>query len=344
MGDVASVSSPDLFFEPELLGVVASQYRSFAALILLPTLGFVFLYLLGRPLTKLPFIETDSDYSPPRWVLPVFAIGALFATSFSLSIGFFLTRFTTGPSDVEFLRSYHKTRNIDLQSTRETIKGAHVLITAYDGASNFYIYVNGYHVFSSEVNCLMKYQCKPIIQDNTDAAFVNASRIVDYSLRHIHQLYPLPHTGSILGFLIEGTNYVDIVSGNSGRGNCDLAVSVNIEFNTFTSINAVHITPEMGSSSLTQTDNQGTLEIFNSGDKNLSPSDNNNIDPYLTLIAEGSYRLCERIRFKLDLNSRSLPTQLTDIKQWTKWVEDRAIASNKEIRNQKPYDQITENR
>ena len=154
----------------------------FASLILLPTLGFVFLYLLGRPLTKLPLIEADPDYAPPRWVLLVFAIGALFATSLSLSIGFFLTRFTAAPSDVEFLQSYQKVRPLEIQNAHEPLKAADLVISDYDGYSNFYVYVNGYHLFSSEVNCLMIYQCKPGLTGKSGLVSLDSLNIMEGSL------------------------------------------------------------------------------------------------------------------------------------------------------------------
>jgi hypothetical protein len=342
MEDVNSISSSHLLFEPELFGLAASQYRYFASLILLPTVGFVFLYLLGRPLTKLPLIEADPDYSPPRWVLPVFAVGALFAASLSLSIGFFLTQFAATPFDTEFLQSYQKIRTLALSDTHEPLKSADLVISDYDGYSNFYIYVNGYHLFSSEVNCMMVYQCNSGLGGSSDLALIDSLNIRDPSLRHIHQLYPLPHTEAVLGFLIAGGNYIDIFSGNSGKGDCRLSFSLILTFNSFTAVYEGHITSDVGNSTVSHIDPHHTVEVFDSGGTTFALSNNNIIDPYLTMAADPSYRLCERIRITLELAKTALPTQVTDIKQWTKWASDRLLTTYQDITNQNAHGQRAE--
>jgi len=67
--------------EPELLGLSSSQYQQAAASLVTPALGFLFLYALGLPLKKIPFIDAIEGYSPAAWLLPLFALGAAFILS-----------------------------------------------------------------------------------------------------------------------------------------------------------------------------------------------------------------------------------------------------------------------
>jgi hypothetical protein len=83
-------------FDPTLFGVASSQYLHFASLMLAPTLGFVFLFLLGLPLKKIPGIDL-GDYSPPKWLVPIFALSSLFVISCSTSISFFLNFLSESP-------------------------------------------------------------------------------------------------------------------------------------------------------------------------------------------------------------------------------------------------------
>jgi hypothetical protein len=106
---------------------------------------------------------------------------------------------------------------------------------------------------------------------------------------------------------------VDIISGNSGKGDCRLAFSVILEFESSKTAYAATIASDVGNSSVTHTDDHHTNEIFHSGGKTFALSDDNIIDPYLTMAADPSYRLCERIRVQLNLDKTLLPVQLTDI-------------------------------
>ena len=67
--------------DAELFSVPASTFISYASWLAFPTAGIALLYLLGRKLTRLPFIDVGPDYTPPRWVLPILTIGLLFAVS-----------------------------------------------------------------------------------------------------------------------------------------------------------------------------------------------------------------------------------------------------------------------
>ena len=62
---------------PQLFGLGQNWYFEAARAMLIPTLGFCFLCLLDLPLKSLPILNVE-DYSPPRWLVPVFALGSLF--------------------------------------------------------------------------------------------------------------------------------------------------------------------------------------------------------------------------------------------------------------------------
>ena len=59
-------------FDPDILGWSAAAFLTFAQTVLTPALGFLFLYLMRLPLTKLSFVPESAKYKPPRWVLPLF--------------------------------------------------------------------------------------------------------------------------------------------------------------------------------------------------------------------------------------------------------------------------------
>jgi hypothetical protein len=79
-------------FEPTLMGIEPTQFWTFFIGLLPATLAFMFLFLLGLPLKELPFIkDIASDYKPPKYVLPFFALGSLLISSFCLGTVVFLT-------------------------------------------------------------------------------------------------------------------------------------------------------------------------------------------------------------------------------------------------------------
>ena len=73
-------------FDPDILGWSAAAFLTFAQTVLTPALGFLFLYLMQLGLTKLSFVPESAKYKPPRWVLPLFAHGSVFAIVGALSV------------------------------------------------------------------------------------------------------------------------------------------------------------------------------------------------------------------------------------------------------------------
>ena len=133
-------------FDSTIFGVGVTELRSFCAAMLTPTLGFVFLYLLGKPLKKLPILEIDSDYQPPRWVLPIFALGSACLISGAFSGSVFLNVLKSRPSNEIFLHQYQKDVDFTKATISQSISSASLELDRYDGASTFQFFVNGYRL------------------------------------------------------------------------------------------------------------------------------------------------------------------------------------------------------
>ena len=133
-------------FEPEALGLSGPQFQQFAAALVTPALGFLFLYLLGLPLKKMPFFEVIEDYKPPAWVLPLFALGSLLALSSLASAAFFLNYFQSNSDIGSFLAAFFYVYRIETPANKDQIEQAYFTLNDYDGYSNFRILVNGYEL------------------------------------------------------------------------------------------------------------------------------------------------------------------------------------------------------
>ena len=148
-------------FEPQLFGLLAKDYFGAAQTLFAPAVGFLFLYLLRLPLQKLPIIAAVTEYRPPIWLLPIFALGTWFLFVLFLSIGGWLEILrSNAPSEV-FARSFQRTRQVAVKDDPGLgLKKVQVAVDAYDGRSDFRIFVNGYRIFGSSSNCMLKFQCQ----------------------------------------------------------------------------------------------------------------------------------------------------------------------------------------
>ncbi len=111
------------------------------------------------PLTKLSFVPESAKYKPPRWVLPLFAHGSVFAIVGALSV------YVSSQIYVSLISAPRSNRNCTLPARlrRVTRPLADVTVTlkTYNGFSNFRVLVNGYHVFATARDCVTNFQCKP---------------------------------------------------------------------------------------------------------------------------------------------------------------------------------------
>jgi hypothetical protein len=290
-------------FEPQLFGLSPSQYLHFANLLFLPTIGFVFLFLQGIPLKKIPLIET-GDYVPPRWTLSLFAIGCVFLLILSTTIGVALRLFTKGADEQTLINQYHREDRLDLPNNLGTITDAKLILEEYDQRSNFRIFVNGYRVFGSFSDCRLESQCRlRKSSEDLDGILRDRKELLDGipSNFHLRRTYELPYAQTILSFLTTGDNFIDIVSEHSGVENCKLETKIEfvLEKGSFSYFALIQHAP--GGPHKDGPENARVV-VFNSAGKPSAKE----IEPYRTLFANPSYRLCERIRLTVPLSATLL--------------------------------------
>jgi hypothetical protein len=290
-------------FEPEALGFTSAQYQQVAVSLVTPVLGFLFLFMLGLPLKKIPFIDAIEDYSPPVWVLPLFALGSLFICSLFLSIALFLNSFRSYPDQEKFLSSFIKTRKFEIPADAGALKEAVLTLNDYDGLSNFRVIINGYRMFGSSSDCLLSYQCKPPDPAAmNDFNAVQKKTIKDGSIHHLHYLNLLPAQVDVTDHFVQAENFIDIVSENSGLGDCRLSATVSLIFLEITLNYTVNIFPQTGDEKIERSGGDILNTFFASGRKIAGDDESEFIEAYGTRRSEATNRLCERLRLQVDLS------------------------------------------
>ena len=315
-------------FDPQLFGLSAEDYLRAAQTLFAPMIGFLFLYLLQLPLKTIPFISAATDYKPPKWLLPIFALGTSFSFVLFLSTGITLqSRSEQAPVDT-FIGSFRRTRNIDVKNEpNNELKAIKFALDYYDGRSDFRIFVNGYRIFGSSSNCMLKFQCR----DKGDAQAIAAEQEFQQidldanSFLHIFERYELPHFEDISNFLLEGGNSIDIHAANAGAGACDL--SMRLIFALADGTSREYRTAIKWQSGPQPLSNGPLLtnEIFFAGGPPASPDVGDEailIDPYRTPKVRIQYRLCERIHIQLSLTSDAVHS-LQKEHPWEQWARDR---------------------
>jgi hypothetical protein len=215
-------------FDPEILGWPSLSWASFAQSMLTPALGFVFLYLMGLELTKLSWVPGDAKYKPPRWVLPLFAQGSVFAIVAAFS-GYLFANYLKEPDlAAEVKPELFLTREL---TPAEPLSDVTVSLRAYDGFSHFRVFVNGYHVFSTTRDCVATFQCKPqgdeVAVREIAAFYMNTSgRGSVYDLGRMNRL---GEQISLKHYLVAGRNHIDVISENAATGGCELTAEVALK-------------------------------------------------------------------------------------------------------------------
>ncbi|WP_050630110.1 hypothetical protein [Bradyrhizobium viridifuturi] len=302
-------------FEPELFGLGSAQYQQAVVSLVTPVLGFLFLYALGLPLKRIPFIDAIEGYSPPTWLLPLFALGSTFILSLCLSISTLLNLLHAYPDEGEFAQGFAKERRFEQLDNLGSLQSAGIELRDFDGLSNFEILVNGYRVLGSASDCLLSYQCRP--GDSVAAArefeAVQDLHLRDKSFHHIHSLNSLPHSVDILPYVASGDNFIDVISGNSGVGDCRLVVAISLAFLEATPSYKVIISPEQGDDTVQQQAAE-TISTFFAGGPLVKANEEppKFIKPYGTLWTEGTNRLCERIRIRFKLAQELISRQMRE--------------------------------
>ena len=215
-------------FEPEILRWPSSSWASLAQTLLTPTLGFVFLYLMGLPLTKFAWVPGDAKYAPPRWVLPLFAQGSVFAIVAAFSAHLFANYLNEPDFSPEIKSELFQTRDL---ASSDPLSDVTVSLKTYDGFSHFRVFVNGYHVFSTTRDCVATFQCKPKGDDKATAESIAfRSRVIGRgSVYDLGRSNPLGEEISLRHYLVAGQNHVDLLSENSATGGCELTAEIALK-------------------------------------------------------------------------------------------------------------------
>ena len=287
-------------FEPEILGFAPSTLWSLAQALITPALGFVFLYLMGLPLTKLFFLPDRTEYSPPKWVLPLFAHGSLFTLVAIVSTNVFLNRAHEGDLTAAINSQLMLTRELETSDSQPTKVTA--IVNRYDGFSHFALFANGYHLFSSDRDCVTTFQCT----SDAKEAKKNADEFKKYrkkggSLYEMNVTNSLPHEIVLNHYLAQGNNYIDVISENSGTGSCEFNLEIRLlqeqgnESRYSISIRPLHDVP--GAEDPKATSPLAAEEIFYSG----GPASGETVSRYQTSTFERRNTVCERIRIAMKL-------------------------------------------
>jgi hypothetical protein len=306
---------------PQLFGLDQDWFVESARILLIPTLGFCFVYLLGLPLKSLPVLKVE-DYNPPKWVVPLFALGSLFVLMLfsAISVSMYIRK---EPASAEAFRSsYHVVQQLDVKDLTEaegTIN-ASIILGEIDNLSNFQIFVNGVRVFGSTSHCVLQVQCRQrrdhveqeyeIVHRQVLAAFSGGAR----SRYNLVQPFYMPHMIDITGYLVKGQNFIDFHSDSGGHGACEFRFLVSFRNGLIRRSHRVRI-------SNSAPDHQHEEDAV------LSPKQDPNgkfILPYMTSPAYSSHRICQRYRIEFELPADPLSGDRDALLTWVN--RDRDIS------------------
>ena len=207
--------------EAELFELQLEDWKSLASLLFSPAVAMVAIYLFGVDLTKLPFIPAEIPYRPP--VSFVRAAAILLSFLFTLSMSVWLTlRVYAGPlPDVEsFMHQFFRalsSEEVQWQSQANAVgvnKGR-ISLLEYDGYSDLRVYVNSVRIFGTHIDCMLVSQC---------------------NLLPIYREFSLNSNS---------TNYIEIFLNNSGIGDCNVSLGVELFAPSGGSFsNVFHVTSE----------------------------------------------------------------------------------------------------
>jgi hypothetical protein len=143
------------------------------------------------------------------------------------------------------------------------------------------------------------------------------------STHDIRQRFDFPYTIRINHLLVEGTNFIDIHSENSGTAGC--LVDTTLQFQNTNSLEKdfrVRIEPNNGSSPRDK-DLQPD-EVFYSGGATLLSDQPNKVEPYDTFRAYHLFRVCERIRIGFTLTGDQM-RNLSPEPEFDQWAIIRVM-------------------
>ncbi|MGZ8395816.1 MAG: hypothetical protein ACXWVB_04025 [Rhodoplanes sp.] len=294
-------------FEPDIFGWPASSFLSLSQTLLTPALGFAFLYLMRLPLTKFSWVPGDASYVPSRWVVPLFAQGAVFAMVSAFSVYLFANYFRAPDLSAEIGSEFFLRRELAIADPASDVT---VALMKYDGFSHFRVFVNGYHVFSTTRDCVASFQCKPEGEEKAskEAIAFNALTTGRGSVYYLSRANPLGEEISLRHYLVAGQNHIDLLSENSATGGCELTAAVAVRSAQQTRPHALRVFSHRGAEPLPF----GLLqdEHFYAGG---TPPDVGSVERYKTSKHERRGAVCERVRIVLTLTEAQAAALSTDL-------------------------------
>jgi hypothetical protein len=218
----------------------------------------------------------------------------------------------------------------DLRAVRSAV----ISIEDYDGESDLRVVVNGYIPFSSSTNCMMSYQCKPHGANIAPEArqLLQGQALDHVSLFRVKQTYELPVHLDVTNFLMPGTNFLDIISGNTGVGSCRVGIRTAISDGSGTTNDVqTSILDAEGNSLDVRADakaQEAFFSAYRAAGASLEPTEH---PIYRTLESNPSYRLCQRIRMLVHISAAQLSWRTEDA--WARWARARWQHNDCEVRN-----------
>jgi hypothetical protein len=286
-------------FGPEIYGISSATLLAYSQALLTPAAGFVFIYLLGLPLKEIAQLP-KVNYTPPAWVVPVFANVVFFAFVLTGACAAFLNFWHENSFAANIKTELFLERTLDLSAKQPTRLS--VVLRSYDSFSGFSIVANGYHVLSSNRDCATSFQC------TADAAKAKIAleefiekRKSGGSLYELDRTNSLPHEVALNHYVHIGQNHLDIVSENSGTGSCEVQFDLVVADDENREQFALKIYPYRAAREGQEPKRKGPLsreEDFYSGGS-VSGS---RVERYNVSATERPYVVCERLRVAFTLS------------------------------------------
>jgi hypothetical protein len=301
-------------FEPEIFGFPSSAIWAFAQALLTPALGFLFVYFLRLPLAEISVLPPAYKY--PSWVLPIFAHGSLFVLVALVSTIVTLNRFPDADLSNEVSPQLFLSREMSIGDDLPT--RASFILKKYDGHSDIRILVNGYHAFSSDRDCVAKYQCTDKAEwANKELEEFKTLRVSGGSIYDLMRTNDLPHEVLLNHYLSHGDNYIDIISENSGTGGCQLELAIVIATERKRHNHAIAISPLRGTPPHASGPMLEEETMYSGG----PVAGGNIIEPYKISKFDRRNAVCQRVRLKLRLNEAQAEA-LSSYKDFSSYFEN----------------------
>jgi hypothetical protein len=152
------------------------------------------------------------------------------------------------------------------------------------------------------------------------------------SLFRVKQHFSLPIRFDVSNFFAPGTNFLDVISGNSGVGDCRVRISISISDDKGVKRDFDISILDGEGQHLDIRANARTQETFFSVHRAQGATFEPTVHPvYRTLEANPSYRLCQRIRVIVPVSTEQLSWRTE--KEWVEWARKRRRREECEVRN-----------